>query len=201
MEPFHYFVDGRPRFEAFEDDGNRHARVLENLCCADLAGNTFHGGTLRPVQIRHDLRSLPELIVLRGWLAEQRTDRFSASVVWFHRQRWLCGGRSDTCIVHIIETVALNLEFEWDEANVGHIGRHDVSPQEVEQVFANGGTDLNYELVRREERWTTVGHTSSVRVLIVIWTMRGELVRVVTAFDAGKAMKAEYLVERGMGRI
>jgi hypothetical protein len=33
--------------------------------------------------------------------------------------------------------------------------------------------------------------------LVVIWTMRAELVRVVTAFDAGKAMRAEYFAERG----
>lgn len=99
--------------------------------------------------------------------------------------------------MHCTYNQSVDLEFEWDEANVGHIGRHDVSPQEVVQVFANGGTDLNYELVRGEERWTTVGHTGSLRVLIVIWTMRGELVRVVTAFDAGKAMKAEYFLERG----
>ncbi|NDJ11332.1 MAG: BrnT family toxin [Acidobacteriia bacterium] len=151
-----------------------------------------------PVQICHNLRSLPfRLSCCTKWLAEQRPDCFCAAILGFHWQRWLCGGRSDTCIVHIIEKIALNLEFEWDEANVGHIGRHDVSPQEVEQVFANGGTDLNYELVRREERWITVGHTSSVRVLIVIWTMRGELVRVVTAFNAGKAMGAEYFAERG----
>lgn len=33
--------------------------------------------------------------------------------------------------------------------------------------------------------------------LVVIWTMRAELVRVVTAFDAGKAMRAEPFAERG----
>lgn len=27
------------------------------------------------------------------------------------------------------------LVFEWDEANIGHIARHDVVPKEAEEVF------------------------------------------------------------------
>ena len=27
------------------------------------------------------------------------------------------------------------LEFEWDEANISHIARHKVSPEEAEKVF------------------------------------------------------------------
>jgi hypothetical protein len=27
-------------------------------------------------------------------------------------------------------------EFDWDAANVGHIARHDVMPEEIEEVFS-----------------------------------------------------------------
>jgi hypothetical protein len=36
-------------------------------------------------------------------------------------------------------------KFDWDEANVAHIGRHDVSPIEVEDAFRNGLMELDYE--------------------------------------------------------
>ena len=28
------------------------------------------------------------------------------------------------------------MDFDWDDANIGHIARHDVTVSEVEQVFA-----------------------------------------------------------------
>jgi uncharacterized DUF497 family protein len=28
-------------------------------------------------------------------------------------------------------------KFDWDDANAGHIARHGVTPEEVEQAFAN----------------------------------------------------------------
>jgi uncharacterized DUF497 family protein len=37
--------------------------------------------------------------------------------------------------------VAGDLVFDWDKANLAHIARHNVTPEEVEQVFANGPMD------------------------------------------------------------
>jgi uncharacterized DUF497 family protein len=51
-----------------------------------------------------------------------------------------------------------------------------------------------------EDRWTSVGHTNNLRILVIVWTMRGESIRVVTAFDAGKTMRAQYLIEKGWQR-
>jgi len=30
--------------------------------------------------------------------------------------------------------------FDWDEANIEHIGRHRFAPDDVEEVFAEGAT-------------------------------------------------------------
>jgi hypothetical protein len=53
--------------------------------------------------------------------------------------------------------VADELVFDWDEANLAHIARHKVTPEEVEQVFANDPMDLSAEVVNGEERYTSVG--------------------------------------------
>jgi uncharacterized DUF497 family protein len=93
--------------------------------------------------------------------------------------------------------MAEGLAFDWDDANVEHIRGHEVTPDEVAQIFANEATDLRYDVVNGEERWTSIGHTDVMRILVVVWTMRGESVRTVTAFDAGKRVAAEYVAQRG----
>lgn len=127
---------------------------------------------------------------------QERTEGFTESaeilgMVWLQcaSARLHC----HTYIVCIIRLVGSALEFDWDEANVAHIARHSVLPEEVEQVLGNDAFDVGFELVSGEERWTSIGHTAGLRVLVVVWTMRGERVRPVTAFAAGKRATAEYL--------
>ncbi len=93
--------------------------------------------------------------------------------------------------------MADELVFEWDAANIAHIARHDVTPEEVEQVFANDPIDLAAEVVDGEERHSSVGHTNRLRVLVVAWTMRGDAIRAITAFDASQRLAKRYLAERG----
>jgi uncharacterized DUF497 family protein len=93
--------------------------------------------------------------------------------------------------------VADELVFDWDDANVAHIARHNVTPEEVEQVFANDPMDLGAEVVDAEERYASVGHTNRLRVLVLAWTMRADATRPVTAFDASERLAKRYLSERG----
>jgi hypothetical protein len=39
------------------------------------------------------------------------------------------------------------IEFDWDEANIGHLARHNVLPEEAEQVVLNHPIDLGVEIV------------------------------------------------------
>jgi uncharacterized DUF497 family protein len=87
--------------------------------------------------------------------------------------------------------------LDWDEANIAHIARHSVTPDEVEQVFVNDPMDLGAEVVEGEERYTGVGHTNRLRVLVLAWTMRDDAIRPITAFDASERLAKRYLVERG----
>jgi hypothetical protein len=63
--------------------------------------------------------------------------------------------------------------FDWDEFNIGHIARHGITPQEVEQVLRNDPADGGSQNVHGEERTVDVGATDAMRVLAVITTVQG----------------------------
>jgi len=57
------------------------------------------------------------------------------------------------------------IEFDWDEANIGHVARHSVLPEEAEQVILNDPVDLGIEIVEGEERYLNLGATVQGRVV------------------------------------
>ena len=62
----------------------------------------------------------------------------------------------------------MNVEFEWDQANIGHIARHKMTPQEVEDIFENDPIMIDFDVVDGEERWTVIGHTAAPRFILVV---------------------------------
>jgi len=83
--------------------------------------------------------------------------------------------------------------FDWDEHNIGHIAEHNVTPYEAEQVLLNDPIDLEFQNEEgNEERWPYIGETNARRILRVVITMRGERIRVVTAFEPSKRNKQDY---------
>jgi uncharacterized DUF497 family protein len=98
-------------------------------------------------------------------------------------------------LLHYVCTIANGIQFEWDANNVEHIALHNVAPEEAEQVLLGETVDLEPQDVDSEERFPSVGVTDAGRFLIA--TVRGDKIRVVTAFDAPKGLVALYLNERG----
>jgi hypothetical protein len=47
------------------------------------------------------------------------------------------------------------IELDWDEANLGHVARHSVLPEEAEQVILNDPVDLGMEIVEGESAIST----------------------------------------------
>ena len=89
-----------------------------------------------------------------------------------------------------------NLNFEWDDANIGHIAEHDVTPEEAEEVVLGDPLDAGFEVVDGEGRWSYVGQTNDRRILRVVITSREELIRVVTAFEPERHWKVFFLEQR-----
>ncbi len=53
------------------------------------------------------------------------------------------------------------------------------------------------EVIGGEERWTALGHTDDFRVLLV-WTVRRDALRIVTARAAGSRARDTYLRAKGL---
>ena len=94
-----------------------------------------------------------------------------------------------------------HLNFEWNEANISHIGEHGVTPEEAEQVTLNRPIDLGSQLRSGEERTAQIGETDSGRVLIVVTTMTGEKIRVVTAWPANKKYRRYFVSMKRNGNV
>jgi uncharacterized DUF497 family protein len=90
-----------------------------------------------------------------------------------------------------------DIDFDWDEPNIGHVARHGVQPAEAEEVILNDPVDLGMEVVEGEERYLNLGATFQGRVLLVVTTWRENRVRVVTAFEPIKRLIQFYYQERG----
>jgi uncharacterized DUF497 family protein len=91
---------------------------------------------------------------------------------------------------------APEVEFDWDEANIGHLSRHGLLPEEAEQVILNEPVDLGMENVEGEERFVSLGETVRGRVLLVVTMWREDRVRVVTAFEPIRRLVKFYYQER-----
>ena len=90
--------------------------------------------------------------------------------------------------------------FDWDRVNTEPISRFGVTPQEIEQVFANDPFGAAYDMSGGEERFAAMGHTASLRVLIVVWTVRDGAIRPLTAREPAPRQREIYLTARGFER-
>lgn len=87
--------------------------------------------------------------------------------------------------------------FQWDQWNIAHIAEHDVEPYEVEDVFYSDALDIGEEFADGEMHFEIVGR-SGIRILTVIYVIRGDFIRTVTAFDANEKKAKRYQgYERG----
>jgi uncharacterized DUF497 family protein len=75
-------------------------------------------------------------------------------------------------------------EFHWDDSNGGHLARHDVSPSEAEEAILDPNAIFLEIQSGGEERVKAVGATMGGRILVVVFTWRGESIRAITAYGA-----------------
>jgi hypothetical protein len=85
--------------------------------------------------------------------------------------------------------------FEWNEGkSAKNLKRHDVSGSEGEQLFFNepliGAPDEKRS--DTEERVHALGQTDSGRKLFVVCTIRGELIRVISARPMSRREREVY---------
>jgi uncharacterized DUF497 family protein len=85
--------------------------------------------------------------------------------------------------------------FQWDAGNAAKIwDRHQVTPAECEELFFNRplvvGTDEGHSA--DEERLYALGQSDSARLMFVVFTIRGRLIRVISARDMSRKERRIY---------
>ena len=85
--------------------------------------------------------------------------------------------------------------FQWDSGNAEkNWERHRVSRGECEQAFLNQPFLVAEDEVhsQRETRYFGLGRTNSGRALFAVFTIRGELVRIISARDMSRRERRAY---------
>jgi uncharacterized protein len=85
--------------------------------------------------------------------------------------------------------------FDWDDWNVGkNWERHRVTPQEAEDIFFHDPMLLRNDSRHSgtERRYQVMGETTAGRKLLVAFTIRRNLIRVISARDLNRKESEEY---------
>ena len=93
------------------------------------------------------------------------------------------------------EKLAACTGFEWDAANVDkNWQRHEVSPGECEQVFFQRPIRIapDREHSQSEPRYAALGQTAAGRLLTIVFTIRGTLIRVISARAMSRRERKVY---------
>lgn len=84
--------------------------------------------------------------------------------------------------------------FEWDQGNLEHIKRHNVKATECEEGFLNKPLIVNKDEThsQTEERIRVYGQTNKNRLLFMIFTVRNNKIRVISARNQNKKERKEF---------
>lgn len=89
--------------------------------------------------------------------------------------------------------------FEWDEEKAElNLRKHGVSFEEAESVFMDsfGLEELDEEHSYDETRWVLIGLSSSLRVLVTVYTERGSKIRLISSRKADAKERKAYQAYR-----
>ena len=86
------------------------------------------------------------------------------------------------------------IEFEWDEGNRGKNRKHRVDDKESEEVFFDEHSRIFKDVLhsQHEERLRIIGKTQQGRLLFIVFTKRGDKVRIISARDTNRNEEKLY---------
>ena len=85
--------------------------------------------------------------------------------------------------------------FQWDQGNIDkNLIKHDVENWECEQIFFNKPLlildDPKHSIA--EKRWAAFGMTDADRLLVILFTKRGNLLRIISTRDMSRKERKFY---------
>ena len=85
--------------------------------------------------------------------------------------------------------------FEWDNGNIEKNWlKHEVTWEECEEVFFNSHLEFFYDLKhsKKEDRFSALGITNKKRLLSIVFTIRNNYIRAISARDMDKKERKIY---------
>ena len=85
--------------------------------------------------------------------------------------------------------------FDWDKGNINKSWlKHKVSPAECEQIFFNHLLVIQDDKIhsKTEKRFYALGKTDFDRLLFIVFTIRNNKIRVISARDMSKSERKVY---------
>ncbi|MHB8575646.1 MAG: BrnT family toxin [Dehalococcoidia bacterium] len=83
--------------------------------------------------------------------------------------------------------------FDWDVGNLPKIARHLLTVAEIEAALSDPRRiDHGFTLMNGEPRNYVIAATPAGRIIVVVTTMRGGAIRVVTAYPASPRTARSY---------
>lgn len=93
--------------------------------------------------------------------------------------------------VHIIQVV--KIEFDPAKAATNPINHEGVTFEEAKPVLLDPYTLTREDTdVEGEQRFVSLGMGGKGRVLVVVWTLRGECIRIISAWKANQPQRRRY---------
>ena len=85
------------------------------------------------------------------------------------------------------------MEFEWDENKAqSNVQKHGVTFEEAAEVFFDPFYQTGDASMNDEERDFIIGYTFSQRLLLVVYTERGDRTRIISARPTTRAERKVY---------
>ena len=89
----------------------------------------------------------------------------------------------------------MRLQFEWDEAKAtANLRKHGVGFEEAITVFGDPQALTIFDEAHsdHEDRYVDIGRSSSGRVIVVVYTERGESIRIISCRTAIPTERRQY---------
>lgn len=87
----------------------------------------------------------------------------------------------------------MEIEFDPDKAAINPINHEGVTFEEAQAVlldpFALTHEDIDTE---GEQRFVSLGIGAKSRILVVVWTLRGDRIRLISAWKANQPQRRKY---------
>lgn len=87
--------------------------------------------------------------------------------------------------------------FEWDsDKNDKNITKHNVSFEEAREVFADADSIEKFGYYKQEVRIMRIGKTTAKIILLVVYTIRDTIIRIISARQVSRDERNAYLEKK-----